>query len=70
MYTVAMALKPATPAPMTRTLHGGILLVSAFFSKDYFYFTYLSSSGNLSSEKSTKVVGRLEDSLVTSDVCH
>lgn len=24
--TVAMALRPATPAPMTRTLHGGILL--------------------------------------------
>jgi hypothetical protein len=24
--TVAIALKPATPAPMTRTLHGGIYI--------------------------------------------
>ncbi len=32
MPTVAMALSPATPAPITRTLHGGILLQGAEFA--------------------------------------
>jgi hypothetical protein len=65
-----MALKPATPAPITSTLHGGIYDKVSYRQNGRLPTVYLSSRRDLTSEKATKGVRSFQDSLVSGNIRH